>query len=217
MPRVVKKAASHAGSWYSSEAHVLRSQLGAWLEAVEAPADAAGTPRCIIAPHAGLSYCGAVGGHAYKQLSRIKDSVHRIFLIGPSHHFYSKRCLLSQATLYETPLYDIEVDREVTEALRSSGHFDIVDAAQEEDEHSLELHTPFIAHVMEGKSFKLVPIIAGNLCYETEELYGKLLAPYFTDPSNFFIFSSDFCHWGSRFRCASEFKGTQLSRLDHQS
>jgi len=30
--------------------------------------------------------------------------------------------------------------------------------------------------------------------------YGKIFTPYFDDPSTIFIFSSDFCHWGSRFK-----------------
>jgi AmmeMemoRadiSam system protein B len=28
----------------------------------------------------------------------------RVFLLGPSHHFYSKQCLLSPADQYATPL-----------------------------------------------------------------------------------------------------------------
>lgn len=31
-------------------------------------------------------------------------------------------------------------------------------------------------------------------------MYGEILAKYFDDPKNLFIVSSDFCHWGSRFR-----------------
>jgi hypothetical protein len=34
----------------------------------------------------------------------------------------------------------------------------------------------------------------------SEARYGQLLAPYLLDPSNLFIISSDFCHWGSRFK-----------------
>lgn len=34
----------------------------------------------------------------------------------------------------------------------------------------------------------------------SEARYGQLLAPYLADPSNLFIISSDFCHWGSRFK-----------------
>jgi AmmeMemoRadiSam system protein B len=40
----------------------------------------------------------------------------------------------------------------------------------------------------------------GNTDASTEAQYGTLLAPYLSDPSNIFVISSDFCHWGSRFR-----------------
>lgn len=33
----------------------------------------------------------------------------------------------------------------------------------------------------------------------SEAAYGALLAPYLDDPSNLFVISSDFCHWGMRF------------------
>jgi len=35
---------------------------------------------------------------------------------------------------------------------------------------------------------------------EKEAQYGKVLSKYLGDPSNLFIVSSDFCHWGQRFR-----------------
>lgn len=45
---------------------------------------------------------------------------------------------------------------------------------------------------------KIVPILVGALSERTEAMYGKLLAKYVDDPSNFFSVSSDFCHWGTR-------------------
>lgn len=41
--------------------------------------------------------------------------------------------------------------------------------------------------------------MVGALSFETEAMYGKILAPYLSDESNVFIISSDFCHWGKRF------------------
>jgi AmmeMemoRadiSam system protein B len=49
-------------------------------------------------------------------------------------------------------------------------------------------------------SVPLVPIMIGNTDASTEQQFGALLAPYLSDPSNIFVISSDFCHWGSRFR-----------------
>lgn len=37
------------------------------------------------------------------------------------------------------------------------------------------------------------------LNHPSEARYGALLSPYLEDPSNLFIISSDFCHWGRRF------------------
>lgn len=42
--------------------------------------------------------------------------------------------------------------------------------------------------------------MVGNTDARAEARYGSLLAPYLADPSNIFVISSDFCHWGSRFR-----------------
>ena len=34
----------------------------------------------------------------------------------------------------------------------------------------------------------------------TQIKYGRIFARYLADPSNVFVISSDFCHWGQRFR-----------------
>jgi len=40
----------------------------------------------------------------------------------------------------------------------------------------------------------------GNTSASTEQNYGQLLAPYLADSATAFVISSDFCHWGLRFR-----------------
>jgi AmmeMemoRadiSam system protein B len=40
----------------------------------------------------------------------------------------------------------------------------------------------------------------GNTDATTETQLGAFLAPYLSDAANLFVISSDFCHWGSRFR-----------------
>ncbi|KAA0186434.1 putative dioxygenase [Fasciolopsis buskii] len=43
-------------------------------------------------------------------------------------------------------------------------------------------------------------MVVGNLSPEREAVYGRILAPYLANSSNVFVISSDFCHWGRRFR-----------------
>lgn len=36
----------------------------------------------------------------------------RVFLLGPSHHYYTPKCALSVATVYKTPIGDLPIDLE---------------------------------------------------------------------------------------------------------
>lgn len=133
----------------------------------------------------------------------MREKVKRIFLLGPSHHTAFSGCALppKSTTHYETPLGNIALDLEVIEKLgKVKKSFVRLDQDEDEAEHSLEMHLPYIYHSMgEGAVFSLVPLMVGSLEGGLEDVYGQILAPYMDDESNFFIISSDFCHWGKRF------------------
>ncbi|KAK8773857.1 hypothetical protein V5799_011611 [Amblyomma americanum] len=188
--RLVRKA-SHAGSWYTDSARELRYQLDNWLSAVGPPSF--GPARAVIAPHAGYQYCGACAAYAYKQVD--PSVVRRVFILGPSHHARLGGCGLSPAKAYRTPFYDLTIDQEVYEELYETGAFEEVSIHVDENEHSLEMHLPYIAKVMENHEFTIVPIIVGSLSPENEAFYGRLLSKYLADADNLFVISSDFCHW----------------------
>ena len=132
-------------------------------------------------------------------MARVKESVRRVFLLGPSHNLYSPKCLLSSCSEYATPLGSIKIDDTIYDELAASNLFDEMQLSVDEREHSLEMHLPYIMHVMAGVDFTLVPIMVGALSESAEQRYGQLLAPYLADPQNLFVISSDFCHWGDRF------------------
>ncbi|KAJ2721453.1 hypothetical protein GGI07_003966 [Coemansia sp. Benny D115] len=203
------RQATHAGSWYTEDSLKLDRELQGWLDnvpasvaQVEPPGTQTRIPvpggvRAIIGPHAGYSYSGPNAAFAYKCIN--PQGVKRVFLLGPSHHVYLDKCALSQCREYETPLGNIPLDLDVMQELRTKGEWKSMSRQVDEDEHSLEMHLPYISKVF-GQSAKLVPILVGNLSPDREAYYGRLLAPYLADAENLFIVSSDFCHWGSRFR-----------------
>ena len=128
----------------------------------------------------------------------------KVFLLGPSHHLYLDNCALSQHTFYSTPIGDLPLDKHTISELRATGDFQDLTASQDAAEHSLEMHLPFIYHQLSkssapGQFPPLVPIMVGSTSKSSEEHFGAMLAPYLADPSNVFVISSDFCHWGSRF------------------
>lgn len=193
------RIASHAGSWYSDNRNELNEKLSAWLS--EAKREASFTAsRAIISPHAGYSYCGACAAYAYKQLN--PDTVKRIFILGPSHHVYLPGCALSCLQTYKTPLSSLKIDQEVYRKLRLTNQFTSMTKEVDEDEHSIEMQLPYLAKVMEHRKddFTIVPILVGSLNREAETLYGNIFSEYLGDPENFFVISSDFCHWGRRFK-----------------
>ncbi|KAF8005954.1 hypothetical protein BT93_K0282 [Corymbia citriodora subsp. variegata] len=189
------RRASHAGSWYTDNPKKLSEELEGWLRA----ADLEKSPdvRGVIAPHAGYSYSGRAAAFAFGNID--PTNISRIFLLGPSHHYYTPKCALSTATVYKTPIGDLPIDLEVIEELKATGKFELMDLRIDEAEHSMEMHLPYLAKVFEGHPVKVVPILVGAVNPENEAMYGRLLAKYVDDPSNFFSVSSDFCHWGTRF------------------
>ncbi|GFR76870.1 mediator of cell motility 1 [Elysia marginata] len=190
------RKASHAGSWYTNSGSELNAQLEGWLRRASESLKPA---KAIIAPHAGYSFCGACGAYAYRQVD--PNVVKRIFILGPSHHVRMTNCALTGTDTYETPLYNLTIDKEVCSELYSKGAFDTMSLGTDEDEHSIEMHLPYVAKVMESRrgQFTIVPILVGSLSPANEAKYGKLLSGYLKEPGNLFVISSDFCHWGRRF------------------
>jgi AmmeMemoRadiSam system protein B len=68
----------------------------------------------------------------------------------------------------------------------------------DDQEHSLELHLPFIKKII-NKSFSLVPILIGQPNVLVREKISMILKDYLLQSNTLFIISSDFCHWGKRF------------------
>jgi AmmeMemoRadiSam system protein B len=90
---------------------------------------------------------------------------------------------------------------EVVKKLESSkdAEFTRVQTKYEENEHSLEMHLPYIRKVFGDKNITLVPLMVGQVPSNKLSDYAKALLPYFKDERTLFIVSSDFCHWGDRF------------------
>jgi len=82
----------------------------------------------------------------------------------------------------------------------------------DEDEHSIEMHLPYVRKMFEGlvilsnmihlysqifhrKDIRIVPIVVGSISERVEASFGSILSPYLASDDTFFVISSDFCHW----------------------
>lgn len=54
----------------------------------------------------------------------------------------------------------------------------------------------FLFSLSHKDEFTIIPVLVGALSESKEQEFGKLFSKYLADPSNLFVVSSDFCHWG---------------------
>ena len=204
--RNTMRAASHAGSWYESNPGILSFQIDEFLsqaqQSIGTNIETFNNSKAIIAPHAGYRYSGKTAGYSYACLLKNSAKIKRVYVFGPSHYLSSKKCILSVASSLETPLGQLLVDqKEIETLLKETGFTKWNSLQEEEEEHSIEMHLPFVYRIYgSNPELRVIPIAVGHLSQITQESIAKVLKNRFMDPETVFIVSSDFCHWGSRFR-----------------
>lgn len=195
---------THEGTWYSSDAATLSASLDAWLSSAR---DAGVAPdaglAAVIAPHAGYAFSGASAAHAYAAVDAAAYDT--VFVLGPSHHAdVRRRACVSAFRVLGTPLGGVCVDEGLCAVLREETAFVRMAARVDEDEHSIEMHLPYVRKVFGeevdvGGRVKVVPVMVGALDAGDEGRIGEVLGRWFGKPRVLFVISSDFCHWGRRF------------------
>lgn len=174
--------------------------------------------------HAGYTYSGACAAWAYKTLDLNKTK--RIFLLGPSHTYSLRGCAATTYGRYATPFGNFTVDQETIGKIKRSCDVDEIPRTGDMAEHSLEMHLPYLWKRCEqtfadpSKFPLLVPMLVGSSSREAEKKIGKALAPFLKDPTNAFVISSDFCHWGDNFDYmvySAEKDPAKLSKLSRSS
>lgn len=146
---------------------------------------------------------------------RVADGSRRVFVLGPSHHAYLEGCALSDFDELATPLGNLPVDMQTNKALDATRLFRVMKGQVDEDEHSIEMHLPYLRKVFQGRDVSVVPILVGQLSPVSIAQYASVLAEHVADPATLVVVSSDFCHWGERFRYTRYYDGEagQILRL----
>lgn len=114
----------------------------------------------------------------------------RVFVLGPSHHVHLKKCSISGAVALDTPIGCLKVDTAARELLMATGLFDLTTQQVDEEEHSIEMHLPFLAFLLgSNPNAVVVPIIVGNISESSALRYAEIFQPYFDDDSTLFVIS----------------------------
>lgn len=101
---------------------------------------------------------GSAGGMAGGKKSR--DSISRVFILGPIYRGPEDGIFLSDSDTFETPLGALEVDRKMGNELASCSTLFEVNDIPHLREHSIEVLLPFIKYCFPRAS--IVPILMGG-------------------------------------------------------
>ena len=181
------RPAAVAGMFYPESATVLAHEVGQMLAA--APALPALHPKAIIVPHAGYIYSGPVAASIYAPLERLRGTVRRVVLLGPTHRVAVDGLALPASAAFSTPLGIIPIDGPAVEAIRGLPQVVISDAAHAL-EHSLEVQLPFLQTVLD--EFSLLPLAVGRA---TAAEVAEVLECLWGGDETLIVISSDLSHY----------------------
>lgn len=177
-----------AGLFYPSGRDELSAAVRALLAAVPVDPDAR-PPKALIVPHAGYIYSGPVAASAYARLAPLAGHIRRVVLLGPVHRVPVRGLALPAATSFSTPLGDIPLDTAGMAALQALPQVTVSDAVHAE-EHSLEVHLPFLQTVLGG--FSLLPLAVGDA---TQVEIAEVLGRVWGGAETLVVISSDLSHY----------------------
>jgi hypothetical protein len=144
----------------------------------------------VISPHAGYIYSGKVAAYSYRILKNKKFDV--VILLGPSHRYYLKGFVGYPEGEFETPLGNLEIDKETVQEFNALKFFK-PDPKYFYGEHSLEVQLPFLIKML-GK-VKIVPLIFGKLDYFQLEKIAQKLKEISLKKNILLVVSTDLSHY----------------------
>ncbi|MEJ0020836.1 MAG: AmmeMemoRadiSam system protein B [Acetobacteraceae bacterium] len=199
-----------AGTFYPADREALERQLALFLSEAANAAPAPTWPKAIIGPHAGYAYSGPVAARAYARLAAARGSIRRVVLIGPSHHVAFRGFAVDTAQAWAMPGGTVRLDLEAIARLRTLPMVGVLEAAYQR-EHALEVHVPFLQHVL--GDFALVPIVAGDA---PADAVAAVLDALWGGPETLVVVSTDLSHFHDYAACRrlDETTAAAIERFD---
>jgi AmmeMemoRadiSam system protein B/AmmeMemoRadiSam system protein A len=179
-----------AGAFYPREpGELARTVDGMLAEAGRALPQDARIPKAIIAPHAGYIYSGPIAASVYVRLAPLAGKVRRVVLLGPAHRVAIHGLARSGATQFQTPLGAVPVDVAAESTIADLPQVTVSSQAHAQ-EHSLEVHLPFLQRVL--GSFSVVPLVVGRAAPEE---VAQVIERLWGSEETLIVVSSDLSHY----------------------
>ena len=175
-----------AGSFYPAVEQQLYQEITELLDTANVSAPA---PKALILPHAGYRYSGPIAASGYKLLLPLRSRIKKVVLLGPSHYVPFHGIATPGCDFFASPLGRLRIDRVNIDRLVLLTQVRQMDAAHRQ-EHSLEVHLPFISQVL--GDVLLTPLVVGSTSVDE---VAEVLETVWGQDETLIIISSDLSHY----------------------
>lgn len=147
----------------------------------------------LVSPHAGYMYSGPVAAHGFFKLAS-QTKPQKVVILGPNHSGLGADVAVGRQDRWQTPLGDIELDRELGQSIIAASQVAQWDDLAHSSEHSVEVQVPFLQYVY-GGAVRLVAISMLRQDLVASGDLGHALAAALKGRDAVIIASSDFSHY----------------------
>jgi len=186
-PALRIRPAAVAGMFYAADSQQLESDVLSYLHLSKSAIK--GIPKAIIAPHAGYIYSGPVAASAYSLLKPYADQIKQVILLGPAHRVAVQGIATPDMDYFETPLGQVKINQTLCQKIERL-NFVHGNSLAHSQEHSLEVHLPFLQTVL--TDFELTPLVVGD-CNRQD--VAQLLELLWGDSQTLIVVSTDLSHF----------------------
>ena len=178
-----------AGQFYPADPQSLRKELVELTGGRFPPAEPRGV--ALMVPHAGYMYSGRVAGETYTAVRLAR----RVVILCPNHTGEGEALAVIDEGDWATPLGPVPVDASLARRVLDGCGAARVDREAHRREHSLEVHLPFLQHLVGDVT--IVPVCVGTHHLETLLDLGRSVASAIREAGGdvLLIVSSDMSHY----------------------
>lgn len=202
------RPAAVAGLFYPDDPGELRALVESMVQdaAGGARTEARQPAKAYLLPHAGYVYSGPTAARGYGELARARGAIERVILLGPTHRVPVHGLALPEVDGLATPLGQVRAVRPAP-ALRNRLPQLVDAAAVHTQEHSLEVHLPFLQVAL--GDVEVLPLAVGRAA---PDVVADVLDAFWGGPETVVVISSDLSHYHP-YEQAQEIDGRTVDQL----
>ncbi|MDR0767936.1 MAG: AmmeMemoRadiSam system protein B [Methanosarcinales archaeon] len=159
-----------SGLFYSPDKEGLTKELDHLFAEAKGKSEYSDKTFGVVSPHAGYIFSGKTAAAAIDSIMEADTYI----IIGSNHTGLGEALAFSQE-IWKTPLGEVETDKQIARIF--DGTWIVHDEAAHRREHSIEVNVPFLQLKMEGKPFKIFPIVMGDQNKAAAEAIANILIP----------------------------------------